>query len=115
MKAPQVDHFPSGRLVYFLSGACSDVRETAPAEDLAFQGQPASLVVSETQPSGRVRRTQNPILLEQVVNDCLVLPVDPARDKQEEEGEWARQLVHGDSLPEGPPGCKRWHVVFSAV
>jgi len=44
-----------------------------------------------------------------------MLPVDPAGDKQEEEGEWARQLVHGESLPEGPPGFKSWNVVFSAV
>ena len=30
----------------------SDVREAAPAEDLAFHGEAASLVVGETQPSG---------------------------------------------------------------
>ena len=79
----------------------SDVREAAPAEHLAFHGQAASLVVGEAQPSGSVRRAEDPVLLEQVVNDRLLLPVDPAGEQQEKEGEWARQRVHGGSVPEG--------------
>jgi hypothetical protein len=46
---------------------------------------------SNAYPSGSVRRAEDPILLEQVVNDRLVLPIDPAGDKQERESEWARQ------------------------
>ena len=88
-----------------------DVREAAPAEDLAFHGEAASLVVGETQPSGSVRRAEDPVLLEQVVNDRLLLPIDPAGDQQEQEREWARQRVHGGSLPEAPPGFKLWRLI----
>ena len=40
----------------------------------------------------------DPVLLEQVVDDRLLLQVDPARDQQEQEGERARQRVHGGSV-----------------
>ena len=75
-----------------------DVRQAASAENAAFHGQAASLVVGEAQPSGSVRGAEDPVLLEQVVNDRLLLPVNPARDQQEQEGERARQRVHGGSL-----------------
>ena len=68
-----------------------DVREAASAENVAFHGQAAALVVGEAQPSGSVRGAEDPVLLEQVVDDRLLLPVDPARDQQEQEGERARQ------------------------
>ena len=90
----------------------SDVPEAAPAEHLALHGEATSLVVGETQPSGSVRRAENPVLLEQVVNDRLVLPIDPAGDQQEKESEWARQRVHGESLPEAPWAFKSWRLIF---
>ncbi len=74
------------------------VRQAAPAENIAFHGQAAALVVGEAQPSGSVRGAEDPVLLEQVVNDRLLLPVDPAGDQQEQEGERARQRVHGGSV-----------------
>ncbi len=61
-----------------------------PAEDLALHGQAASLVVGEGNPSGTVSCAKDTVLLKQVVNDVLLLPVDPAGDQQEEKGEWAR-------------------------
>ena len=48
-----------------------DGREAAPAEDLAFQGSAAPLVIGEAKPSGTVRGAEDPVLLEQVVNDRL--------------------------------------------
>ena len=74
------------------------VRQAASAENDAFHGQAASLVVGEAQPSGSVRGAEDPVLLEQVVDDRLLLPVHPARDQQEQEGERARQRVHGGSV-----------------
>ena len=37
-----------------------------------------SLVIGGTEPQRNVRRAEDPILLEQVVNDRLLLPVEPA-------------------------------------
>jgi hypothetical protein len=42
----------------------------------------------------------------QVVNDRLLVPVDPAGEDQEEEGERGRQRVHRRSVPERPPWFK---------
>jgi hypothetical protein len=78
-----------------------DVREAAPAENVAFHGQAAPLVVGEANPSGTVRGAEDTVLFEQVVNDGLLVPVDPAGDEKEEERERGRQLVHGGSVPEG--------------
>jgi hypothetical protein len=55
-----------------------DGREVTTAEDLAFHGEPASLVVSQAQSSGTVHRTEDSVLLEQVVNDRLLVSIDPA-------------------------------------
>ena len=41
----------------------SDLREAAPAQDLAFHGQAASLVIGEARPSGTVRRAEDAVLL----------------------------------------------------
>jgi hypothetical protein len=55
-----------------------DGRKPTPAEDLAFHGQPAALVIGEAEPSRSVRCAEDSVLLEQIVNDRLLLPVDPA-------------------------------------
>jgi hypothetical protein len=47
-----------------------------------------------------VRCAEDPVLLEQVVNDRLLLPVDPAGEEENDEGERRRQRVHGASVPE---------------
>jgi hypothetical protein len=62
----------------------------------------ATLVVGEAKPSRTVHRAENAVLLEQVVNDGLLLPVDPAGEQKEEESEGRRQRVHGASLLDGP-------------
>jgi hypothetical protein len=67
------------------------------------------LVVGEAKPSGTVRCAEDTVLLEQVINDRLLVPVDPAGEERKEEGERRRQWVHGRSVPEGPPrfkGCE---------
>ena len=84
-----------------------DGREATTAEDVAFHGEAASLVVGQAQPSGTVRGAEDPVLLEQVVNDRLLLSIDPAGEQQEEEGERGRQRVHGGSLPQMHRGAKR--------
>ena len=56
-----------------------------------------------------MRRAEDPVLLEQVFNDRLLLLVDPAGEDTEEEGERGRQRVHDGSLPEERPrfnGCE---------
>ena len=83
-----------------------DGREAAPAQDLAFHGQAAPLVVGEARPSGTMRCAENPVLFEQVVNDRLLLPVDPAGDKKDEERERGRQRVHREACPRSTPRCK---------
>jgi len=83
-----------------------DGRQTAPAEDFAFHGQAAALVVGEAQASGWLRGPEDPVLLEQVVNHRLLLAIDPTGKQQTEEGERRRQRIHRESLPEGLPGFK---------
>jgi hypothetical protein len=61
-----------------------DGREAASAEHLPFHGQSTSLVVCETQ-SGTVSYAEDPVLLTQVVDDVLLVSVNPAGDKQDEE------------------------------
>jgi hypothetical protein len=65
---------------------------------VAFHGQTASLVVGQANPLGTVRRPEDPVLLAQVVNDGLLLSIDPAREDQEEERERRRQRIHGWKL-----------------
>ena len=44
---------------------------------------------------------EDPVLLEQVVNDRLRVPVDPAGEEKEEEGDRGRQRVHGRRVTRG--------------
>ena len=55
-----------------------DVGETPPAEGLPFHGEPASLVVGEANALGAVCRAEDPVLLQQVLDDVLLLSIDPA-------------------------------------
>ena len=89
-----------------------DVCEAAPAEDLAFHGQAAPLVIGEAKPSGTVRGAEDTVLLEQVVNDRLLIPVDPAGEEKQEEGERRRQRAHGRSVPHGPSQFKGWSLQY---
>ena len=82
-----------------------DSREVTTAEDVALHGETASLVVGQAQSSGTVHRAEDAVLLEQVVNDRLLVSIDPAREQQEEEGKRGRQPVHGGSLPERRAPC----------
>jgi len=83
-----------------------DGRQGAPAEDFALDGQAAPLVVGEAQASGWLRRPEAPVLLEQIVNDRLLLPVDPTGEEQQEKGERRRQRIHRESVPEALPRFK---------
>ena len=85
----------------------SDCRESAAAQDLAFHGETASLVVSEAQSSRTGHRPEDSIFLEQVVNDRLLVSIDPAREQQQEEGERGRHRGHGWSLPDWRPPFNR--------
>jgi hypothetical protein len=93
-----------------------DGREAPTAEDVAFHGQTASVVVGQLQSSTTVYRAEDAVLLEQVVNDGLLVSIEAAGEQQEEEGERARQRVHRGSLPErGRPfnGCRDWPSVVA--
>jgi hypothetical protein len=75
-------------------------------------GETASLVVGQAQSSGTVHHAEDAVLFEQVVNDRLLMSIDPAREQREEEGKRGRQLVHGGSLPERRAlfnGCEIGH------
>ena len=83
-----------------------DGRQSAPAKNLAFHGQAAALVVGDVEPSRSVHGAEDSVLLEQVVNNCLLLSVDPAGDEENNEHERSRQRVHGASVPERLAQCK---------
>jgi len=63
---PRADDTPQDRVRCYDAG---DGRQAATAEDFPFHGQAASLVVGEAQLSGSLRRAEDSILFEQVVND----------------------------------------------
>ena len=65
---------------------------------LPFNGQAASLVIGEAQASGSTRRAENPVLLEQVLNDRERLSIDPTGEQKEKEGERPRQRIHRESV-----------------
>src|ERR1700730_16647807 len=55
------------------------------------------------------RGPEDTVLLEQVVHDRLLVPVDPAGEEKEEEGERGRKRAHCRSVPHGPSqfkGCE---------
>ena len=60
---------------------------------LPFNGQAASLVIGEAQASGSTRRAENPVLLEQVLNDRERLSIDPTGEQKEKEGERPRRHI----------------------
>jgi hypothetical protein len=47
-----------------------------------------------------LRRPKDSVLLEQIINDGLLLSVDPTGEQQQEEGKRRRQRIHRDSVPE---------------
>ena len=74
-------------------------RESAPAKHFAFHGETAALVVGEAPSAGWLRRPKNSVLLEQVLDDRLLLAIDPTGKQQTEERERRRQRVDGGSVP----------------
>ena len=58
------------------------------------------------QASGSVRRAKDSVFLEQVVNDRLLLSIDPPGEEEAKERERRRQPVHGGSVPEALRGFK---------
>ena len=75
--------------------------QAAPAEDSALHGQAPALVVGEAQTSGSPRGAKAPVLLEQIVNDPLLLSVDPPGEQQAEERDRRRQRVQDERVPRG--------------
>src|SRR5262245_19793551 len=72
--------------------AC-DVPEAPATESLSLPSQAAPLVVSEPEPAGTALRAQHAVLFEQVVDDRLLVAVDPS-PRTEGEGERRRQRAH---------------------
>ena len=52
------------------------------------------------------RMRKHPVLLKQVVDDRLLLSVDPPGEQQKEEREGRRQRIHRGSVPDALPHCK---------
>ena len=71
-----------------------DIRETLLTEGLPFHGESTPLIVSEANGPRAVYRAEDPVLLEQVLDEVLRLSIDPAGEQQEQEGEWGRQPIH---------------------
>jgi hypothetical protein len=82
-----------------VSGVKRPGRSATPRRPSMMPFRPGgAAVVGKAQASGSVRGAEDPVLLEQVVNDRLLVPVHPAPDKQEQESERVRWRVHGGSL-----------------
>ena len=54
------------------------LEEKPASKCLSFHGQPAALIVIQPEAFSLVEFFQNPVFLEKVVNDLLLMPVDPA-------------------------------------
>lgn len=55
--------------------------EVTTAEEMTFHGETASLVVGQRQASGTVQRAKDAVFLEQVVDNCLLVSIDPAENR----------------------------------
>jgi len=71
-----------------------DGHQSAPADELALHREATSLIIGEPKPPWPVLGAKDPILLEQVVNNGLLLSVDPTGEQQADECEWMRQWIH---------------------
>src|SRR5262245_58381863 len=89
-----------------------DRGEGTTAEDMAFHGETASLVVGQAQSLRAVHRAENAILLQQVVDDRLLVSIYPASEQQQTECERTRQRIHGGSLAERVRNCGSWSVIL---
>jgi hypothetical protein len=77
-----------------------NVGQAPSAENVTFHGEPASLVVGAANALGAVRRTKDAILFQQIINDLLLLSIDPAGDEKREKGKRGWRRIHWESLPE---------------
>jgi len=80
---------------------------TPPASELPIRSPLLTTDVTQKEPAWFWRRTpraarRDPVLLKQVVNDRLLVPVGPAGEEENDEGKRSRQRVHGASVPERP-------------
>lgn len=89
------------------SDDAGDGCEATATENLAFHSQTATLVVGETESSSTVHRAEDAVFIEQIVNDRLLLSIDPAGEQVQKEGERGRERVHVGSLPEERPAVQR--------
>jgi hypothetical protein len=74
-----------------------DVGEAPSAEGVAFYGRTASLVIGEANLTGTICRTENPVLLAQVVDDGLQLSIDSSLRRT---GKGRRVAAGADPLAE---------------
>jgi hypothetical protein len=72
-----------------------NLSEYLSAEDLAFDCQVPPLVVIEPDPFPAMRFPQDLVLGAQVLNDLLLLPVDPTGQDEKEQLPGLQDEVHG--------------------
>ena len=75
----------------------SDFAQRLPAKGLAFDSQTAPLVIVEPDALLTVRFLQNLVLGAQVVDDLLLLPIDPSGEDDEEKLPGLQDEVHAGS------------------
>ena len=80
-------------------------------EGLPFHGEPATLIVREAKALGTVCRAADSVLLEQVLDDVLLLSIDPSGEEQEQKGERGRQPIHERQCAPDRVGFQWWRVM----
>ena len=90
-------------------------RPGAVGQNVTFHGEPASLVVGEANALGAVRRTKDAVLFQQIINDLLLLSIDPAGDEKQEKGKRGWRRIHWESLPESWVGSKNGVWTFACA
>jgi hypothetical protein len=63
----------------------SDLRKRAPSNGLATDGQSASLVVGQPEAPAAELLLENPVLFTEILDDCVLLAADPARQRGHED------------------------------
>ena len=78
-----------------------DLGQELSAERLSLDREPSPLLVGESDSAAAELFAKEPVLLDEVVDDGLLLAVDPSREEEQEEGERGRQGGHEGRVPEG--------------
>ena len=84
----------------FLPKEGGDLEEPLAADGLSSNCKASPLIVGQSRALPIQDLNENPVLFDQEVDDVILLSVEPARGRRDEQVEWRKESVHaGDGRP----------------